>query len=166
MLNTREYWTPWRMVAWVVCIPLLAAYAHLAFRQASSFFTVSSVPREIARRILKITDYRNFWAFGLLGFYCASFLGASWWIRRGGHWRWSTLAVWLLPVIKELIQGPIPGRHGTLHGAIYGAVGAILGLILGSALRTGIARAWNVQGSRQVGDAPSHEVDSKKAIER
>ncbi len=166
MLNIRGYWTPWRVGAWGVFILLLAAYAHLAFRQDSSFFTVSWMPREMARRILKVTDYRNFWAFGALGLYCACFLGAGAWIRRNGRWQWGTLAVCLLPVIKELIQSPIPGRHGTLHGSIYGIVGAAIGLALGAALRTGLARAWSVQSFCKVGDAPSREVESKKAIER
>lgn len=127
-----------RALAWAGLVLLLAAYAYLAFRQDSSFFTVSWMPRPVAWWILKYTDYRNFWGFGFLGFYSATFLGAWWWVRRGGHWQWGTLALWLAPVAKELMQTMLHSRHGTWNGAIYGAGGAMLGLLVGTALRSGV----------------------------
>lgn len=149
MLSGRRHWTPGRVAAWGGLILLLAAYAHLAFRQDSSFFTVWWMPREMARQILRYTDYRNFWGFGLLGFYSALFLGASLWIWRKGRWPWGALIVLLLPVLKEMLQIPTPGRHGTWHGALYGVAGSGLGLMVGSVLRCGIAALWSV-GSRRV----------------
>lgn len=158
-LNTRKYWTAWRVAAWAAFLLLFAAYAHLAFRQDSSFFTVSWMPRKLAWWILKYTDYRNFWAFGFLGFYCTLFLGAWWWVRRDGRWQWGTLAVWLLPVLKEILQIPVPGRHGTLHGTLYGVAGSGLGLILGITIRASVAALW--RGVARWRKAESRRVKSE-----
>jgi hypothetical protein len=131
-----------RPVAWAGLLVLLAAYAYLAFRQDSSFFTVPWMPREMARQILSVTNYRNFWGFGFLGLYAALFLGAWWWVRRGGRWQWGTILVLLVPLLKEALQSPIPGRHGTAIGAFYGLTGAAVGLLLGSGLRAGTSAMW------------------------
>jgi hypothetical protein len=124
-----------RFAAWSGLIVLLAAYAHLAFRPDSSFFTVSWMPHNVAWWILKYTLYRNFWGFGLLGFYCAFALGTWWWVRRGGRWQWGAAVLWVLPVAKEAAQTILQTRHGTLAGALYGLGGAMLGLALGCGLR-------------------------------
>lgn len=139
-----------RLTAWAVLLLLLAAYAYLAFRQDSSFFTVPWMPREMARRILSVTNYRNFWGFGFLGFYGALFLGAWWWARRGGRWQWGTLALWALPVVKELLQTLVHTRHGTFNGAIYGVGGAMLGAALGWGLREGMLGTWKWMRGRRV----------------
>lgn len=152
-----------RLTAWAVLLLLLAAYAYLAFRTDSSFFTVPWMPREMARRILSVTNYRNFWGFGFLGFYCALFLGAWWWVRRNSRIQWGTVAVLLLPLVKELLQSPIPGRHGTWHGAAYGFVGALLGLALGCGLREALLlcrRRWGSRASRQKQQRPNLLRDS------
>ncbi len=124
-----------KQMAWAGLLLLLASYAYLAFRQDSSFFTVPWMPREMARQILSVTNYRNFWGFGFLGFYSALFLGAWWWVWQGGRWQSGTFAILLLPVLKEAAQNLVPGRHGTLAGAAYGAGGAFLGMLLGCLLR-------------------------------
>ena len=144
-------------LAWAGLLVLLAAYAYLAFRQDSSFFTVAWMPREIARQILSVTNYRNFWGFGFLGFYCALFLGTRWWMQRGGRWQWCTLALWLLPVVKEAMQIFVHGRHGTIPGAIYGAGGVALGLLIGNALRSGVQ--WIFSPSKVCSNDKSHGHD-------
>lgn len=131
-----------KALAWAGLLLLLGAYLHLAFRQDSSFFTVWWMPRDVARLILRYTDYRNLWGFGLLGFYAGLALGTWWWVRRGGRWQWGTLALWLVPVLKEVIQAPIPGRHGTVSGALYGLAGAMLGGAMGCGLRVAIVGTW------------------------
>ena len=148
-------------MAWGGLFVLLVAYAYLAFRQDSSFFTVPWMPREMARQILSVTNYRNFWGFGFLGLYAALFLGGWWWVRRSGRWQWGTMVIILLPVLKEALQTPIPGRHGTVIGAAYGMGGAVLGLALGAALHAGLCRAWSACRG-WVGQAKASELWMKK----
>jgi len=160
-----HFWGAFRLFAWAGLLVLLAIYAYLAFRPDSSFFTVPWMPREAARRILSVTNYRNFWGFSLLGFYCAFFLGSSWWIFRSDRWQWATIAVWLVPVLKELMQSPIQGRHGTVAGSLYGMVGAMLGLALGSGCRTAtkfVVRRFRKSATSQALIPPDCERDAGK----
>lgn len=143
-----------KQMAWAGLFLLLASYAYLAFRQDSSFFTVPWMPREMARQILSVTNYRNFWGFGFLGFYATLFLGAWWWVRRDGRWQWGTIALLLLPVLKEAAQNFVHGRHGTVAGAAYGAGGAFLGILLGSCLREVAHRM--VRGRNRAVEAQKH----------
>ncbi len=136
-------WSPWRIAAAGGLVALIAAYAYLAFRQDSSFFTVPWMPREMVRRILSVTNYRNFWGFGFLGLYAALLLGVWWWVRRDGHWQWGTMAIVLLPAVKEFLQTLVHSRHGTWGGTLYGVGGAWLGLVLGCALHAGLCQAWS-----------------------
>lgn len=145
-----------RLTAWAGFLLLLGIYGYLSFRGDSSFFTVPWMPREIARRILSVTNYRNFWGFGFMGAYCAVFLGAWWWLRHNGRWQWATIALWLMPVLKELMQISIHGRHGTLAGALYGMTGVVLGLASGSALRTTV-RLFAPRRAPLVAPNSSHE---------
>lgn len=129
----NRYWTWWRVAAWVGFGVLFLAYAQLAFRHDSSFFTVWWMPREMARRILKLTYYRNFWGFGFLGLYASMFLATGWKVWEKGGIRWWTGVLWVLPVAKELVQVLVRGRHGTLFGAACGLLGMGAGLLLGTA---------------------------------
>lgn len=154
----KGYWTWWRVVAWGGFVVLLLAYAQLAFRHDSSFFTVWWMPREMARRILKLTYYRNFWGFGFLGLYASLFLGAGWKAWRQGRIEWGAAVLWVLPVAKELAQVLVHGRHGTLFGASCGFVGMGCGLLLGAAMRRLCrhCKGWRVKGEGAEGVTRSY----------
>jgi len=113
---------------------LLGAYAYLAFRPDSSFANGSVLPWTVWKAANAV-DYRNFWAFGFLGLYAACLLRAGWRPWREGRVRWGTVALLLLPLIKESLQNLVSGRHGNVFGASQGFVGVWLGLMAGNVCR-------------------------------
>lgn len=136
----------WRLAGWTGMGVLVLAVLYLGLREDSCFFYVRWIPRSLAVPIQHATMYRNLFGFALLGSYAGLMLGVALLPRAGGRWRWATIGLLLLPVIKELLQIPLPNRHGTPTGALLGLAGVALGLGLGNGLRVFAGRlalaAW------------------------
>lgn len=140
-----------RLAGWTGMGVILLAALYLGLREDSCFFSVPWIPGAVAVQIQHATMYRNLLGFALLGSYAGLVLGASLLPRAGGRWRWVTIGLLLLPAIKELLQIPLPTRHGTLLGTIQGTLGVVIGLGLGNGLRAVAGRlalaAWPSPGT-------------------
>jgi hypothetical protein len=134
----------WRVLAVVGLLVLLVAYAYVSFRPDSSFANYTALPRGLWKAANAV-DYRNFWAFTLLGLYAAAALGVGWRPWRDGGLRWATLGLLLLPLLKELLQNLVHGRHGNLFGASQGFAGVWSGLLLGAWLRWLWSMVWTTK---------------------
>jgi Na+-driven multidrug efflux pump len=140
---------------------LLGIYAYFAFRPDSSFANYTSLPRGLWKAANAV-DYRNFWAFGLLGLYVAAALGVSWLPWKSGRIRWGTIGLLLLPVLKESLQNLVHGRHGNVFGASQGLAGIWVGLMAGNVCRWlwAVLRARKLAGvGKEVRPQPERSGD-------
>lgn len=106
---------------------------YLGLREDSCFFSITWIPRKYSVQIMHATMYRNFIGFGLLGIYVGFCFAKELRLHsKKGYWIFFGLLA--LPVIKELLQIPLPNRHATFMGTFHGVSGALLGVILGKSV--------------------------------
>lgn len=115
-----------RIVLLVVLVALVFFYAWFTVRGDNQLSSVAFLPRQPMVFFDLNPVARNFPAFAVLGVLCAAVV-----VGLGPRWQYLSLIFCLVsPIVKDLVQIPLVGRHFNWAAVGLGVLGSLFGWLI------------------------------------